>query len=73
MPLDRLVLLVLIVLAAAGATIWVGWLFLVTFGVSPMVGLGFAIPTALVAYILWRVIADRIGDAEDDHYDRIEK
>ena len=30
------------------------------------------IPLALVAYIGWRVIADRLGNREDDHYDRME-
>ena len=73
MPLERLVLILIIVIAAAGATIWLGWLLLVTFGVSPLAGLAFAAPTALIAYIVLRVVRDRLIDKEDDHYDRIEK
>ncbi len=71
MPLERLVLILTVVIAAAGATIWVaatviaaaevpfGWLAL--------------IPTVLVTYVLWRVIVQRVGNAEDDHYDRLDK
>ncbi|SMY07891.1 hypothetical protein [Flavimaricola marinus] len=72
MPLERLMLILVIVVAAAGATIWVGSI-LVASTVSPGGALAIAIPTALVAYIIWRVIAERLGNDEDDHYDRIEK
>lgn len=72
MPLDRLMLILVIVIAAAGATVWVGSLFLAA-TVSPASALAIAIPTALVAYIVWRVVAERLGNAEDDHYDGIEK
>jgi hypothetical protein len=32
-----------------------------------------AVPVLLAAYVLWRVIADRLGSAEDDRYDRLER
>lgn len=72
MPLDRLILILVIIIAAAGATIWLASIVLVSFGVSGWIGLGFAMPTLLVAYIVWKVIADRMNSTEDDHYDNIE-
>lgn len=73
MPLDKFVLMLVVVIAAAGATIWIGGLLMVTWGVSPWAGAAFAVPSALVAYVVVRVIRDRLGNAEDDHYDGIEK
>lgn len=73
MPLERFVLLLIVVIAAAGATIWIGWLLLVSFGVSLWAGVAFAVPTALIAYIIARVIGERLSNKEDDHYDGIEK
>lgn len=71
MPLDKLVLILVLVIAAAGVTVWLGALLLASFQV-PGAGLAL-IPAALVGYVVWRVISDRIGSAEDDHYDGIEK
>ena len=73
MPLDRLVLILVCVFAAAFVTVWVGAALLASLQVSPVVALVVLIPIALVGYILWRVIADRAGNSEDDHYDRIER
>ncbi|MGR3541224.1 MAG: hypothetical protein ACU0BS_07330 [Hasllibacter sp.] len=69
MPLDRFVLILVVVIAAAGATVWlasvVAGAFAFPFGWVAIV------PTALVAYVLWRMIADRLSEKDD--YDRIEK
>lgn len=70
MPLDRLVLIIVIVLAAAFATIWLAAFVATTFTV-PFAWIAI-IPLALVAYIGWRVIADRLNNSEDDHYDRMD-
>lgn len=72
MPLDRFVLMIVIVIAAAGATIWLGTLLATSMQMS---GAGWIVilPVTLVAYVLWRVISDRLRNSEDDHYDRIEK
>lgn len=72
MPLDRLVLMLVIVVAAAGATIWLGTLLAAATQMSSS-GWLVILPVSLVAYVLWRVIADRLGNRDDDHYDRIEK
>jgi membrane protein implicated in regulation of membrane protease activity len=71
MPLDKFVLILVIVIGAAGMTVWLGALLLASVQV-PAGWLGF-IPAVLLAYILWRVIAQRLSNGEDDHYDRIEK
>ncbi|MEM1361123.1 MAG: hypothetical protein AAGF94_05335 [Pseudomonadota bacterium] len=69
MPLDRFVLIILIVIVAAGLTVaaavWVAALFNL-----PAAALSVALPISVIAYVLWRVIADRIGNEEDDFYDR---
>ena len=33
----------------------------------------FVLPALLVGYVVWRVIAERVRNSEDDHYDQIEK
>lgn len=72
MPLSRLVLILVLVVAAAAVTVWIG--ALVAAAVQhPLVGISAAVPAALIAYVIARVIWDRLGSAEDRHYDRIEK
>jgi hypothetical protein len=73
MPLDRLVLILVIVLAAAGGTIWVAMLLFSTSQISPLAGVLTALPVALGLYVVWRVISERLSNREDDHYDQIEK
>ncbi|MGB3407932.1 MAG: hypothetical protein WBA67_10600 [Jannaschia sp.] len=70
MPLDRLVLILVIVIAAAGATVWLA--AIAAASVSVPLGWLSLIPLALVILIGWRVVADRLGNAEDDHYDRMD-
>ncbi|RME15850.1 MAG: hypothetical protein D6801_06600 [Alphaproteobacteria bacterium] len=71
MPLDRFVLVLIIVLAGAGLTVWLASLVAASLEV-PAVSVAL-VPLALLAYVLWRVIAERLANREDDHYDRIEK
>lgn len=71
MPLDKFVLILVLVILAAGVTVWLAALLLASFQI-PGAGLAL-IPAALVAYVVWRVISDRLRSAEDDHYDNIEK
>ena len=72
MPLDRLVLILVAVIAAAGATVWIAATVLAA---SASSGWGWfaLVPTALGAYVAWRVVADRVASEEDDRYDRIER
>jgi hypothetical protein len=69
MPLDRFVLLIVIVIAAAMATVWIG--ALVVSATAVPLGWLALIPAGLAAWLGWRVIAERLGNAEDDHYDRM--
>ncbi len=71
MPLDKFILLIVIVLAAAGATVWVAATIAAVFGTQ--FGLITLIPVGLVAYVAWRVIAERLNSKEDDYYDSIDK
>lgn len=71
MPLDRFVLILVIVIGAAGVTVWLGTM--VAAAVELPGGWLVFLPAALVAYVVWRVIAERLANRDDDHYDRIEK
>ena len=71
MPLDRLVLVLVIVTLAALASIWVGAVLVASTALPA--GLLALVPAALVAMVLWRVVADRGGDTEDDRYDRMDR
>ncbi|SPJ23710.1 hypothetical protein [Palleronia abyssalis] len=66
MPLDRFVLILVLVILAAGITVWLGTI--VFAGISQPWILSLLIPAALIAYVVVRVIRDRM--AEGDKYDR---
>ncbi|RVV97231.1 hypothetical protein EKE94_14535 [Mesobaculum littorinae] len=72
MPLDRFVLILVIAIAAAGATIWLGAVVSASFVATPVAALAL-IPALLILYLLWRVLSDRLRNSEDDHYDRIDR
>jgi len=72
MPLDRFVLMVVLVLAAAGLTVAAAaWLS--ASAQLPWLGLALLLPAGLAAYVVVRVISDRLRNREDDHYDRIDR
>ncbi|SEM67626.1 hypothetical protein [Palleronia pelagia] len=68
MPLDKFVLILVIVVFAAGLTIWLG--SMIVAGLHAPLALTLLIPAALVLYVVWRVIAQRLSSHEDDHYDQ---
>lgn len=72
MPLDKFVLILVVVIAAAGLTVVLASMVFAALEVSGPAWMTL-IPVALVVYVVWRVIADRLNSAEDDHYDQIEK
>ena len=72
MPLARFVLLLIVVIAAAAITVALGVLVAASMEL-PGIGLMVTIPVALVAYVLVRVVRDRVKSREDGHYDRIER
>jgi membrane protein implicated in regulation of membrane protease activity len=70
MSLDKLVLILVCVIGAAGATLWLGSLLFAAWNVP---FLGFAlIPVGLVAYVIVRVIRERLGNGSEDHYDEMD-
>jgi len=70
MPIDKLVLILVIVIAAAAATVWLGTLIAASIQIP--FGWLVLIPAALVGYVVYRVIAERVGNTEDDHYDKMD-
>lgn len=70
MPLDRLVLILVCVIASAAVTVWVSVLVLASLSVP--FGFVALIPASLVAYVVFRVIAERAGNKTDDHYDKMD-
>ncbi|WP_422072937.1 hypothetical protein [Tranquillimonas rosea] len=72
MPLDKLALILVVVMAAAGLTVWIAYL---AAGAPQMPGSAWTllIPLALGAYVLWRAISDRLISRGDDRHDRTGK
>ncbi len=72
MPLDKFVLIIVCVLGAAGVTVYVGAVLIASTQLPPFFALLILSVIALCAYVGWRVIAERLGNKEDDHYDKFE-
>ncbi len=70
MPPDKFALILVCVVAAAGATVWIAVLLATAIKV-PFGWLGL-IPAVLVAYVVFRVISQRVGNARQDHYDKMD-
>ena len=71
MPLDRLVLIAVAMLAVAGAIAVLAATLLGALAFWPT-GVLMLVPIAFVAYVIWRVVAERVGNPSDRRYDRIE-
>ncbi len=71
MPLDKLMLILVLVILSAGFTILVA--AVIQTSLAYPVGWAIAIPIALVAYVVARVVLQRLGNRDDDHYDRIDR
>ena len=70
MKLETLVLIVVCVLAGMAVTFWLMMLLLAGLAV-PQVLLAL-IPAVFVGYVIYRVVRERVGNAEEDHYDRMD-
>ncbi|MEO0497367.1 MAG: hypothetical protein AAF141_08350 [Pseudomonadota bacterium] len=73
MSLDRLMLIVVAVLGALMALGWVTGIVTAAVQVSPLLGLFGLCVVGFAGYIVYRVIAERLGNPDDDKYDRVEK
>ncbi|WP_299842881.1 hypothetical protein [uncultured Jannaschia sp.] len=69
MPLDRLVLILVAAILAAGATIWLA--AIMTASIAVPFGWAAILPVLPIAYLAWRVIVDRRANPDDDRYDRM--
>ncbi|MEM1364289.1 MAG: hypothetical protein AAGH82_00930 [Pseudomonadota bacterium] len=73
MSLDRIMLILVVLFGGLAAIAWLGTFIFAVGQVNPLLGLvGLAI-AGFVIYIAWRVVAERLGNPEDDKYDRMEK
>ena len=70
MKLDHFVLIVVCCLAGAAAVFWLTTLVLAALSI-PFAWLAL-LPAGIVAYVVFRVIQERLNSAEDDHYDKME-
>ncbi|MBL4768000.1 MAG: hypothetical protein JKY94_09845 [Rhodobacteraceae bacterium] len=70
MPIDKLILILVCVIGAAGVTVWLSTFILLTVEI-PHLWIGL-IPVTLAGYVLWRVISERVNSAEDTHYDEMD-
>ncbi len=66
MPLDKFVLMIVLALLGAGVTVFVA-AWAVAAWQLPALGLAVAVPLVMAAYVVWRVVADRM--AEGGKYD----
>ena len=71
-PLDRLILILVVVIAAAALTVWGGAGLLAGFAVNPMISIGILSIRALGAYLVFRVVSERLNNLDEDHYDNME-
>lgn len=73
MSLDRLMLIVAVIFGGILALTWATGIVGVAAHINPLLGLVGLGAVAFVAYIAYRVVAERLGNADDDKYDRVEK
>jgi len=71
MKIDKLALILVVVGGAILGTLWLGSMILASLQMPVIWPL--VIMAAVVGYIAWRVLEDRLRSTEDDHYDKIEK
>lgn len=72
MPLDRFVLLLILVVVAAGVTVGLGAMLAGGLA-APGLALAVSLPIGLIAYVIIRIVIERMKNSEDDHYDHIER
>jgi len=69
MPLEKLILLVVVVIGTAAVSVWGAAALSTGFGFSPVAGMAMLSVLALGAYIVFRIISERLNDKDDDYYD----
>ncbi|MEM8793002.1 MAG: hypothetical protein AAGE80_15390 [Pseudomonadota bacterium] len=72
MPLDRIVLYIVGGLATLASLLYVIALLVGAITAGPW-GFVVILPLGITAYIVYRIIMERLSSREDDYYDSIEK
>lgn len=73
MSLDRLMLIIVAIFGTLIALAWFTGIMAAIVQVSPWLGLAGIAVAAFAGYIVYRVIAERLGNPDDDKYDRVER
>ncbi len=71
MPLDKFVLILVLVVVGAAATVWLGALIAASVQL-PALGAVLALPALLLLFVVWRVVSERLR-SRGERYDRLEK
>ncbi len=71
-PLEKLILILVVVIGAAAVTVWGATALLAGFGFSPVAGMAMLSALTLGAYIVFRVVSERLNNKDDDYYDGME-
>ena len=72
MPLDRIML---ILVCVVGAIMFGAWTFGALFAaqsVHPALTLAIILIVGFVVYVLWRLLAERLNNPDEDHYDNMD-
>lgn len=67
MPMERLVLILICVVAAAGVTVWLGGMLAAALNVGALIMM--ILPLTLILSLFAWVVRDRLESPKDDHYD----
>lgn len=72
MSLDRIMLIVVCVIGAIGLSTWTFGAFFAAREVHPAIGVLIFAFVAFVFYFIWRLLAERLNNPDEDHYDNMD-
>ena len=72
MPLDRIMLILVCVAGAIMFGAWTTGALFVAQSVHPALTLTIILIVGFVVYVLWRLLAERLNNPDEDHYDNMD-
>lgn len=72
MSLDRIMLIVVCIVGAVGLSTWFIGAFVAVQVVSPLLKFVVVAFAILVIYVIWRLLAERLNNPDEDHYDNMD-
>ncbi|MBT8410983.1 MAG: hypothetical protein KJP02_04200 [Octadecabacter sp.] len=72
MPLERLALILFCVVTFAGVGLWLASLVVVSSAMHPLLAILPLTAAAFAAYFVIRIVAERVNNPDEDHYDKME-